>query len=256
MRGLFLFLLLFPLTAIAAISPNDSIPSPVQLAEALLYGVRSGKPVSSEEKLLGETDSEQLKASLKDDNTSMAFWLNMYNGLTRLALQRDSSLYQRRGKFFRTRSFMIAGQRISLDDIEHGILRASAIKWGLGYLRKPFPGTFEKRFRLRKTDPRIHFALNCGAKSCPPIAFYTADRLDQQLELATRNYLKQELQYDSLRNRVYVPALFSWFRGDFGGRKKIFRWLESYRLIPAGSRPKIIYKPYNWELYLDNEPRE
>ncbi|MBL0267571.1 MAG: DUF547 domain-containing protein [Chitinophagaceae bacterium] len=57
------------------------------------------------------------------------------------------------------------------------------------------------------------FALNCGAKSCPPIAYYKADQLDRQLEIATRNYFETEVTYDSLTNRVMLPVLFSWFRG-------------------------------------------
>jgi len=239
------------MTNLSASPSVDSIPSPVVLAEQLLYSTRTGKPVAETEKMLRELDPVLLEKALQDPAASLAFWLNLYNGFTQMALQRKPELYEQRGKFFRSKQFTLAGQRISLDQIEHGIIRSSSIKWGLGYLRNPFPGKFEKKFRLKKTDPRIHFALNCGAKSCPPIAYYKADQLNRQLELATRNYLKSEVVYDSVTNRVMLPALFSWFRGDFGGRKKIYKLLESYRLIPVGSRPSIRYNPYNWEITIN-----
>ena len=231
----------------------DSIPSPVVLAEQLLYGTRTGKPVAETEKMLQELDPVLLEKALQDPDSSLAFWLNIYNGFTQMALQRNPALYQQRGKFFRSKQFIVAGQPVSLDRIEHGIIRSSAIKWGLGYLRNPFPGKFEKRFSLRQRDFRIHFALNCGAKSCPPIAYYKADQLDRQLEIATRNYLKSEVTYDSLTNRVMLPVLFSWFRGDFGGKKKIYKLLEKYQLIPNRSRPTIRYLPYNWEISINAE---
>ena len=240
--------MVFSKTKLLASPPFDSIPSPVVLAEQLLYGTRTGKPIAETEKMLRELDPVLLEKALEDPDRSLAFWLNIYNGFTQMALQRSPVLYEQRGKFFRSKQFILAGHRISLDQIEHGIIRSSAIKWGLGYLRNPFPGKFERKFRLKKIDPRIHFALNCGAKSCPPIVYYQADQLHRQLELATRNYLKAEVKYDSLSNQVRLPALFSWFRGDFGGRKKIYKMLESYSLIPAGCRPFICYNPYNWEL--------
>ena len=79
---------------------------------------------------------------------------------------------------------------MSLDDIEHGILRRSKIKWSEGYFNKLFPSKFEKENRVNKVDYRIHFALNCGARSCPPIAFYDPEKLDKQLDVATMIYLK------------------------------------------------------------------
>jgi hypothetical protein len=248
LKNLLIPSMVLSMTRLLASPPVDSIPSPVVLAEQLLYGARTGKSVSETEKMLRELDPVLLEKVLQDPGPSLAFWLNLYNGFTQMALQRDPALYQQRGRFFRSKQFILASHRISLDEIEHGIIRSSSIKWGLGYLRNPFPGKFEKKFRLKKKDPRIHFALNCGAKSCPPILFYQSAQLDRQLEMATRNYLKSEVLYDSVTNRVRLPVLFSWFRGDFGGRKKIYKLLESYSLIPAGSKPSIRYNAYNWEL--------
>lgn len=68
-------------------------------------------------------------------------------------------------------------------------------------------------------DYRIHFALNCGARSCPPIAYYTVDGLDKQLQQAMTGHLKSETDYDSSRNTAHVTAFMGWFRADFGGKR-------------------------------------
>ena len=128
----------------------------------------------------------------------------------------------------------------------------SKIKLSLGYLGKWFPNHFEKVMRVHTLDNRIHFALNCGAKSCPPIAFYTPNNLDKQLDLATKNYLKNACVYDSIKNEVHLPQIFSWFRGDFDGKSGMKILLKKYQIIPQESNPKIVFDPYNWNLELNN----
>ncbi|MEO5647891.1 MAG: DUF547 domain-containing protein [Chitinophagaceae bacterium] len=145
---------------------------------------------------------------------------------------------------------------LSLDDIEHGILRRSKIKWSLGYLNKFFPGSFERKNRVNKVDYRIHFALNCGAKSCPPIAFYKPDQIDKQLSLATKTYLKGDAIYSGDNNSVGLPALMGWFRHDFGGKKKMKTLLKALEIIPENSDPKIHFNKYDWNLFLANYAEE
>ena len=101
-------------------------------------------------------------------------------------------------------------------------------------------------------DYRIHFALNCGAKSCPPIAYYAADKIDNQLDLATKNFLKNEVVYDPNKNVAYLPATMGWFRGDFGGKKGMIRILKLYNIIPVEATPSIHFKKYDWTLFLNN----
>ena len=141
---------------------------------------------------------------------------------------------------------------MSLDDIEHGILRRSKIKWSEGYLNKLFPSRFEKQNRLNKLDYRMHFALNCGAKSCPPIAFYKPEQIDKQLDMATKTYLKGDAEYDSLKNIVSLPALMGWFRHDFGGKKKMLVLLKSIGIVPGNAYPSVEFKKYDWNLFLSN----
>jgi len=119
-------------------------------------------------------------AALSDDERK-AFWINLYNAFTQTLLKANPFLYRNKHRFFTAKQITIAGQLISLDAIEHGILRRSKIKWAFGYLGKLFPSALEKAWRVAKVDARIHFALNCGAKSCPPIAFYSSLHQDRQL---------------------------------------------------------------------------
>jgi hypothetical protein len=95
-------------------------------------------------------------------------------------------------------------------------------------------------------DPRIHFALNCGAKSCPPIRFYDPEEVNQQLDMATRSFLSQEVTYDESAQTVRTTPLFSLFRGDFGGKKGILKFLHRYDLIPH-TDAKLKFTRYNWE---------
>ncbi|MEQ1678413.1 MAG: DUF547 domain-containing protein, partial [Chitinophagaceae bacterium] len=137
---------------------------------------------------------------------------------------------------------------ISLDLIEHGILRRSKAKLSLGYFNKLFKSRFEKKFRVEKLDYRVHFALNCGAKSCPPIAFYKPEQIDKQLDLATKVYLKNEVLFNGKDLTVEVPAILSWFRADFGGKRGITRLLRQQQLIPDSTTPAIRWKEYDWAI--------
>ena len=90
------------------------------------------------------------------------------------------------------------------------------------------------------------------ARSCPPIAFYSPENLTLQLDIATRAYLSDAAQYDAPKNIVQLPALMSWFRADFGGKKGMRQLLKKVLIIPADSRPKITFKKYDWKLFLDH----
>ncbi|MFM9816106.1 hypothetical protein ACKI16_47475, partial [Streptomyces scabiei] len=77
-------------------------------------------------------------------------------------------------------------------------------------------------------------------------------KLDAQLDIATKAYLIGSVTYDSNANKVYVPALLSWFRGDFGGKKGERTILRNQQIIPVDATPTIKYKKYDWALDLYN----
>jgi thiol-disulfide isomerase/thioredoxin len=224
----------------------------VQLSQAFLYAVKTGDNLQTELDSLKTISYSHLLHSLATDNQKKAFWINIYNGFVQAMLKENPEQYHSRSSFFKKKNIAVAAEVFSLDDIEHGILRHSKIKWSLGYLNKFFPSKREKSLRVEKLDYRIHFALNCGAKSCPPIAFYNDETLDAQLDLATKAYLSGEATFDSASGTVWLPQLMSWFRRDFGGKKGMLHILRKFEIIPKDAAPKIRFKDYDWTLSLQN----
>lgn len=223
-----------------------------QASQQLLLKVKRRESADSIIQFLQQISPAELYQELNNDNKKKAFWLNIYNAFTQLSLSQNPDQYKKRAQFFGQKNIIIAGRRLSLDRIEHGLLRRSKIKWSMGYINRFFPSSFERKHRVDTVDYRIHFALNCGAKSCPPIAFYRAEQLDKQLDLATRVYLRNEAVYDTIKHQIALPAIMSWFSGDFGGKRKMKELLRKIGVIPHDADPSIKFKKYDWNLYLDN----
>ncbi|WP_156708771.1 DUF547 domain-containing protein [Natronomonas sp. CBA1123] len=221
---------------------------PLALAEAYLRSVRRSESAHEIAASLRDLPRERLHAALDGDAERLAFWLNVYNATAQSVLSADPAAFEARSSFFRAPLVAVSGRDLSLDDVEHGMLRRSHPKWGFGYVPNPFSDAFERAFRVEERDPRIHFALNCGAASCPPIAAYEADRIDAQLDLASGGYLDSEAVYDAEAGVVTIPRLMLWFRGDFGGRRGILQFLRKYDAIPADVTPDIDYADYDWSL--------
>ena len=153
-----------------------------------------------------------------------------------------------KSKFFGSQNINIGGNNISLDNIEHGILRGSQFKYGMGYIKKLWAPSFEQRFMLKDLDYRIHFTMNCGATSCPAIAFYKPEHIDEQLDLAESVFMNANSEYNAADNTVEVSQILQWFKGDFGGDKGIINILMKNNIIPDNSKPDITYKEYDWTL--------
>ena len=228
----------------------------IQISQQLLYAVRTGDSTENFILQLSAADKNELRKQLPTDAEKKAFWLNIYNAFIQKLLFQHPEKYKSRNSFFTNKQIEIAGIALSPDDIEHGILRRSKVKWSVGYFNKLFPSRFEKDFRVSVLDNRIHFALNCGAKSCPPIAYYAPENIDKQLELATKNYLHNESDYDTALSVIYLPKIMSWFRGDFGGKKGMKNMLEQYSIIKNGKDFTIRFKEYDWTLFLNNYRHE
>lgn len=220
---------------------------PLTLAEDFLLGTRRGEDTDETREQLAALGERELLDALDTDDAKLAFWMNVYNAATQDVLARDPDRYDR-WRFFSTPLVTVAGQQLSLDDIEHDILRRSYSKYTLGYLRSPFRSGFTERHAVAERDPRIHFALNCGAESCPPVAAYTAAEIDAQLDLATRGYLDSHVEYDPYAGRVAVPRVMLWYRGDFGRRRDTVEFLLAYDQLPPGASPRLSYRDWDWSL--------
>ena len=188
-----------------------------------------------------------LAAALDGDGPRLAFWVNVYNAAVQRALDENPERYESRRQFFGDPLVTVSGERLSLDGIEHGILRRSYSKHTLGYVRSPFRDAFHDQQAVSERDPRVHFALNCGAESCPAIRAYEPDRVDDQLDLATAAYLEGTVAYDPDDGVARVPRVFLWYRGDFGGADGIRAFLREYDAVPDGVSPSLRYRSWNWE---------
>jgi hypothetical protein len=105
--------------------------------------------------------------------------------------------------------------------------------------------SFEHRYRLATVDPRLHFALHCGAASCPAIRAYEPDVVDDQLDTATRAYLDATVEFDPDGGAVRVPRVFRWFPGDFGGKSGVRDFLRRYDHLPDES-VSVGYLDWDW----------
>ena len=222
-----------------------------KISQDLLQNIIEKKSYEKEVSILANSTLEELVTQLKTDTQKIAFWVNVYNAFIQISLSENPKLYEDRGAFFKTDRVKIAGQVLSFDDIEHGIIRKSIWKLSLGYLRKPFRPKWERKLRVQKIDWRIHFALNCGAKSCPPVAVYTAENLDNELDFMTTSYLKEQTDYNKETKTAFSVALLSWFRGDFGGKRGAIKILSDYK-ITLEKPKKLEFKSYDWTLLLGN----
>ena len=191
-----------------------------QLSEKLLLQVKMERPTFELIHSLKEYSFERLNSSLESDDKKKAFWINIYNAFFQI-LRKEKKLYK--PVVYTKKDIPIAGHLFSLDDIEHGILRKYRYKYSLGYFPNLFITSHLKKLAVSKIDYRIHFALNCGAKSCPPIASYSPEKKE-----------------------IHVTRLFLWFLGDFGGWEGIKKILDEKLNIKTKGM-KLIFKKYNWE---------
>ena len=175
-----------------------------------------------------------------------------------LLLERQVALGVRRTvrevrSFFARVAYRVGGVVLSADDVEHGVLRGNA-RHGL-LRRRPFAARGGRlALAVQPVDPRIHFAITCGAQSCPPIGVYRTAALEQQLDLAARNFLNQEVALDA-RGCVTCSRILEWYADDFaatgGIAALLLRHLDEGPLraaIGGRARPCDAYRAYDWAL--------
>jgi len=171
------------------------------------------------------------------DKDKLAFWINAYNaGIVAAILQQYSpETALSRLQLFRWYAFPVAGKRRTADEIEHEILR--------------------QRF----TEPRIHFALVCAARSCPKLRreAYIGDRLDEQLDDQARRFINDPARnvIDPARGRVQLSSIFDWFGSDFAAADgSVVEFIARYVVNPEHRKllqrrdVRIEYLPYDWAL--------
>jgi hypothetical protein len=191
----------------------------------------------------------------------VAFWINAYNALTLKVIidhypiessmfkslrYPKNSIRQIPGVWSKI-TFSIMGENLSLNHIEHEILR--------------------KKFE----EPRIHMALVCAARGCPPLRQepFNGKTIEAQLDDQSRKFLAdpQKFYIDELKSVVFVSSIFKWFGKDFLNRyspekgfegqskekKAVLHFISLYipenqRNYLVRSKYKVKYIKYDWTL--------
>eukprot|EP00117_Sycon_ciliatum_P002575 scpid31139/ scgid7741/ len=192
----------------------------------------------------------------------LAFFINMYNMvcIAAMVLSGPASGNIGRLSFFRKSTCAVGGHILSMDDIENGVLRAN--RKGVVALKKQFSDSDARLpLSLATHEPRIHFALVCGARSCPPLRAFTIDDIEAELDAAARDFLASEnVVYSEERNELRLSKIMSWFGGDFGNT--VQERLQYYadhmapgekqdqlkKALENGGTPKISFMKYDWSL--------
>ena len=204
--------------------------------------------------LLREVDGAVL-ASAATREERLAFWINAYNALVAdsiRALGLRHSVWEV-PIFFQRIARRVGDAVFTADEIEHGVLRGNRLA-PLSQIA-PFGADDSRRAHaIVPMDPRIHFAISCGARSCPPVRIYDAARLDTQLDAATRAFVNHEVALEG--DALVLSEIFHWFRVDFdevpgGLHGFLARHLDdgpARRALLEGEPRRIVYRPYDWRL--------
>ena len=182
--------------------------------------------------------SEAESGKLDTPEAELAFWINAYNAYAlkiiidnypvRSIKDMDTGFSIFGTSVFDREFYVIAGRKMSLNNIEHDILR--------------------KRFK----EPRIHFALVCAAKSCPPLhsEAYIAEKLDKQLDEQGKIFIN-DLRLNSFnheRKMAELSIIFNWFGSDFGdSHRELLLYIAPY-VKKSEVRESLMREPANWNI--------
>ncbi|MCB1874657.1 MAG: DUF547 domain-containing protein [Chromatiales bacterium] len=205
--------------------------------------VRYGSVTSADKKTL-----ERYIESLRDVSVrrlskaqQLAYWINLYNALTVNTVLKHYPVRSIRdidispGLFsdgpWGKKLLTIEGQDVSLNDIEHRILRPI---W---------------------RDPRVHYALNCASLGCPNLAMraYDALTVEQQMNEAARVFVNSPRGVSIREGRLRVSSIYEWFRDDFGRNdSEVIEHLRKYASPALANRLTgvngIYDDSYDWAL--------
>ncbi|KAK3267216.1 hypothetical protein CYMTET_24218 [Cymbomonas tetramitiformis] len=167
-------------------------------------------------------------------NYKITFFINLFNALVIhgfVVIGPPTNLYQRL-YFYSHTCYSIGGLMYSLNDIEHGVLRGNQ-KAYTSYRRRFSAQDPRLQNAVVVWDPRIHFALNRGSRSCPPLQVYDSDHLDEQLTAATKDFCARHIDLTPIvsgdgpaKCQVSLPGIFEWYSMDFGSSDKEMLKLE------------------------------
>jgi len=178
----------------------------------------------------GSVSKEQF--SSWSESERLAFLINVYNAET-LQLIIDhypvTSIKKIGGLLsspWKKDTVTLFGKKISLDDLEHGIIRVDY------------------------AEPRIHFAVVCAAIGCPPLrpGAFTGAKLESQLDEQTRQFLQDREKNRVEDGRLHLSPIFDWYEGDFVSEENTVADYVNPYLEEDTKGMKISYTDYDWDL--------
>ncbi|MBI2384676.1 MAG: DUF547 domain-containing protein [Elusimicrobia bacterium] len=183
-------------------------------------------------------DEDEFKGRPRDQR--LAFLINLYNAATlRLILDRypiasirDIGPAWDPNKAWKLPAVKAFGRTVTLNQLEHEMIRPVY------------------------NEPRVHFALVCAAKGCPPLRSesYDGTRLDAQLDDQARTFLSQRAKNDASKagETAYLSPIFKWYMKDFGGSKKaVLRYVKKW--LPVEEGWAVDWTAYDWALNEDKK---
>ncbi|MEP0190024.1 MAG: DUF547 domain-containing protein [Erythrobacter sp.] len=167
-----------------------------------------------------------------------AFWVNLYNAATVDVILKNLPLDSIRdiGLLgtgpWKDDAVTVAGRTLSLDNIEHDILRP---EW---------------------KDVRIHYAVNCASIGCPNLATeaYTGARLEDMLEAASKAFVNHPRGFGGEPGNVVASSIFDWYQDDWGTAQDVLKHARKYAEGPTAKlldgADEIAGYDYDWNLNL------
>jgi len=192
------------------------------------------------------TDLSNIKITQYSRKQQLPFWINLYNALTTQIILEHYPLESIRDidispGFFSDgpwdkKIIVIQKQSISLNDIEHRILRPI---W---------------------KDLRIHYALNCASLGCPNLqnVAFTQQNIERLFERSMRDYINHPRGVEVVDGKVNLSSIYNWFQDDFGSNEQdVLKHLRQYAKPELASQLSNInsvnHYDYDWTL-IDTHP--
>lgn len=163
-------------------------------------------------------------------NKEMAYWINLYNAFTIHSIVEkypiNSVMNLEDGKLWDKKKIVIGGKSLTLNNIEKDKLL--------------------KRFK----EPRVHFAVNCGAISCPPLLnkAWTEDNIQRYYDKQAKAFINNPKHNTISIKNLEASQIFNWYASDFGGSDKVVAYFQKYSNTELKDNPKVRYREYNWKL--------
>lgn len=160
-------------------------------------------------------------------NEKLAYWINVYNAYTvQLIVDHypvESITNLKGGKPWDVQWIKLGQEMYSLNEIENEIIRPQF------------------------AEPRIHFALNCAAKSCPPLLnkAWTADQLENYFEQQAKAFINNPAYNKISAGSVQVSKIFDWYSEDFG---QLIDYLNQYSTTKIRANAQVSFLEYDWSL--------